>query len=638
MADLLNIGTSALLSLQKAISTTGNNISNVNTPGYSRQRVNFDTLPSQFTGGSYIGSGVEVDSVERFYDEFLASEVRSRTSAQAEFQTYYELSSRMDNLLADPAVGLAPVLDSFFGAVQDVANNPGSLPERQVLVGQAQVLADRFHYLDDNFRDIDAELNGRIAATVTDINALSESIADMNKQVVQATARAAGQPPNDLLDARDQLIQDLSEKISVTTVQQSDGSINVMIGNGQPLVVGYTAEQLQTAPNPSDGTQLIVGAANAAGNISDLSRFLGGGELGAVLDFREQTLEPARNQLGLLATGVAATFNEQHQLGMDLNGQPGGDFFLPLEATFSANPGNSGLSSMSVTISDAGALTGDDYSLRFDSGQWTLTNLTTKAGQTGPGPFVVDGLTVNPAGAPVDGDTFSIQPTRQGATLFAVVVNEPADVAAASPLRSGENFSNIGSAAIDDLAVTDTAGLPLPGQVTLTFNPDALGAGVPGYDVAGIAGGPLAYDPAIDGNGKAFTLGGFGFTLSGAPQDGDELLIENNTNGSGDNRNALALAGLQTSEELLGGTASYQDTYSSLVADIAVQTRQAETNSTTENVLLQQAVASRDSVSGVNLDEEAANLIRFQQAYQAAAQMIAVADQLFQTLLSATRR
>jgi flagellar hook-associated protein 1 FlgK len=638
VADLLNVGTSALLSIQQAIATTGHNISNVNTEGYSRQRVNFDTLPSQFSGGSYIGSGVGVDSVERYYDQFLTSEVRSRTSAQAEFQTYYDLTSRLDNLLADPAVGLAPVLSSFFSAVQDVANNPGSLPERQVLIGEAQVLADRFHYLDANFRDVDAELNGRISAIVTDINALSESIADINKQVVQATARAGGQPPNDLLDARNQLIQELSEKIGVTTVEQSDGSVNVLIGNGQPLVVGFTAEKLQTASNPSDGTQLIVGAASPAGTITDLSRFLSGGQLGAVLDFREQTLDPARNQLGLLASGIAATFNEQHHLGMDLNGQPGGDFFLPPVASFSAKSGNSGLSSMTVAISDASALTGDDYSLRFDSGQWTLTNKTSNAAQTGSGPFVIDGLTVDVTGAPVNGDAFNIQPTRQGASLFAVVLNDAADLAAASPLRGQASFTNIGSAAIDDLVVTDTAGLPLVGQVTLTFNPNAMGAGIPGFDVTGVAGGPLAYDPAADGNGKAFTLGGFEFSLSGEPDAGDELVIENNTNGSGDNRNALALIGMQTSQELMGGTASYQDTYSSMVASIAVQTRQAESNSATESVLLQQATASRDSVSGVNLDEEAANLIRFQQAYQAAAQMIAVADQVFQSLLNATRR
>jgi len=217
-------------------------------------------------------------------------------------------------------------------------------------------------------------------------------------------------------------------------------------------------------------------------------------------------------------------------------------------------------------------------------------------------------------------------------------LNRPEDFAAASPLRSQEELTNTGSAVIGGLAVTDISGLPLAGPVTLTFNPDAMGAGVPGFDVAGMAGGPLAYDPSSDSNGKTLSLAGFEFAVSGEPQPGDEFIIENNANGSGDNRNALLLAGLQTSRELMGGTASYQDTYGSLVADIAVQTRQAKTNSTTESVLLEQAVAARDSVSGVNLDEEAANLIRFQQAYQAAAQMIAVADQLFQTLLNATRR
>lgn len=638
MADLLNLGTSALLSIQQAISTTGHNISNVNTEGYSRQRVNLDTLPAQFLGGSYIGNGVTVDSVERFYDQFLSQEVRSRTSAAAESQTFYALSSRLDGVLADPAVGLAPVLDSFFSAVQDVTNNPGSLPERAALMGEAQVLADRFHYLDSNFRSIDGELNGRIEAAVSDINALSEGIAGLNRQIVEATAQSGGRPPNDLLDTRDELVQQLSEKINVTTFSQSDGSINVVIGSGQSLVVGFNAEQLQTASNPYDGTQVLVGSASPSGSVTDLSRFLNGGELGALLDFREEMLDPARNQLGLLATGISATFNAQHQLGQDLDGQLGGDFFLPLEAASAAHPGNSGLSSVNATISDATELTGDDYSLRFDSGQWTLTNLTSRASQTGPGPFSVDGLTIDVSGAPLDGDAFTIEPTRQGAALFAVVLNRPENFAAASPLRSQDALSNTGSSALSDLTVTDTAGLPLAGAITLTFNPDALGAGVPGFDVAGIAGGPLAYDPSSESNGKTFSLAGFEFTLSGEPDTGDEINVENNTNGSGDNRNALSLAGLQTSRELMGGTASYQDTYGQLVADVAVQTRQAETSSATESVLLEQAVASRDSVSGVNLDEEAANLIRFQQAYQAAAQMIAVADELFQTLLSATRR
>ena len=349
-------------------------------------------------------------------------------------------------------------------------------------------------------------------------------------------------------------------------------------------------------------------------------------------------LNPARNELGLLAAGISATFNEQHRLGQDLDGQLGGDFFLPLDATTASHPDNSGLSSVAATIADATQLTGDDYSLRFEAGQWTLTNLTTKVSQTGAGPFSVDGLTITPAGAPVSGDSFLVQPTLQSASQFSVALTQAEDFAAASPLRSYEELSNTGSAALADLVVTDIAALPLAGPVTLTFNPDALGAGVPGFDVSGIAGGPLAYNPATENNGKTFTLGGFDFTVNGVPQSGDELVIENNVNGVGDNRNALLLAGLQSEKNLLGGKASYQGVYGGLVADIGVKTRQAETSANTESILLEQAQSARDSVSGVNLDEEAANLIRFQQAYQAAAQVIAVADQLFQTLLNATQR
>ena len=638
MTDILGMGTSALLSLQRAIATTGHNIANVNTEGYSRQRVNFATLPAQFQGGFYVGAGVTSDSIERFYNEYLVSEVRTRTSSQTEFETFSALSSRLDGLLADPAVGLGPALTSFFSAVQDVANNPGSMPERQVLLAEAQALASRFHYLDSAISNIDSQLNGRIESVVNDINGLSSSIADLNQQVVQATARAGGQPPNDLLDERDRLVQQLSERIGINTFMQSDGSLNVVIGSGHPLVVGLDANQLQTGANPGDSSQLLVGVAGPAGGLTDLSRFLKGGELGALLDFRHQQLAPTRNQLGMLATGIAATVNDQHRLGLDLSGQSGGDFFLPLEPTVVAYTGNSGLSAVNASIDDATALTGADYKMRFGSGQWTLTNTSTNAVQVGAGPFTVDGVTINVTGAPVDGDTFVVAPTRQGASLFSVVLARPEDFAAASPLRSQGALSNTGSSSIAGLNVTSTAGLPLAGPVSLTFNPDALGVGIPGFDVSGIAGGPLAYNPASESNGKQFVLGGFEFAVSGVPQTADILSIENNTSGTGDNRNALAMGSLQTSRLLLGGTASYQDTYGRLVADVAVQTRQAKANAALESALLQQATDARDSVSGVNLDEEAANLMRYQQAYQAAAQMISVADEIFQTLLNATRR
>ena len=638
MANIFNIGTSALLSLQQSINTTGHNIANVNTDGYRRQRADFDTLPPQLSGGNYIGSGVTVDSIERIYDQFLVSEVRTRTSSHSGFDTLYQLSSRLDGMLGNDNAGLAPVLGEFFSAVQDVANNPGSLPERQVLLGQGEVLADRFHYLDSNLRSLNSEVNARIEGTLGEINSLAASIASLNKQIVSATGQSGGAVPNDLLDERDQQLSQLAKYVGVTTVTQSDGAINVMIGKGQTLVVGGNAESFQTASNPFDSTQTMIGLSGAGGNVSDITRFISGGSLGAVLEFREGVLNPAANQLGMVAVGLTSTFNQQHQLGIDLEGDLGGDFFQPLTATPTENPANAGSASASATITDATALTGDDYNLRFDGSQWVLTNLSNNSSQSGAGPFSVDGLTVSTSGIPASGDSFLIQPTRLAAGQFSVALSRPEDIAAASPVRAQQVLSNQGSAEMTGLRVSDTSGLPLTSAVTLTFNPDALGAGVPGFDVSGIAGGALAYNPATEGAGKSFSLAGLEFSVDGVPQVGDELVIENNANGTGDNSNVLNLASLQTSRELMNGKVSYQEAYANMVADVAVKTRQAEKSLGTEQVLLDQSVSARESVSGVNLDEEAANLIRFQQAYQAAAQIIAVADELFQTLLSSVRR
>ena len=639
MADLLNMGTTALGALQQAITTTGHNISNSSTEGFSRQRVNFGTLPATFMGGSYVGNGMEVQSIERAYDSFLTAEVRSRTAAFSGFNTLYELSSRLDNLLADPAVGMGSAIDSFFGAVQDVANNPGSLPERQVLLGSAEAMADRFNYIDSRLATLGNEVNSRINTAISDINSLAAQIGELNGEISRASAAGGGRtPPNDLLDTRDQLIRELSQRVGLSTVQQSDGSINVMIGTGQPLVVGLVAETLEAVPDNYDSSQLVVGRRSPSGFVDDISRFITGGELGAALEFREKLLDPARNELGLVAMGITDTFNSQHRSGVDLDGQFGGDFFQPLQATVSQHAANAGTGAVTVSLDDVAGLTGDEYGLRFDAGQWTVTNLRTQASTTGAGPFSVDGMTITVGGAPANGDTFIIEPTQQASTLFGLVLTDPKGVAAASPVRSAGQLANTGSADISGLAVNDPAGLPLASPISLTFNPDALGPGVPGYDVSGIAGGPLAYDPATENGGKDFVLGDFEFSIAGRPDAGDVLLIENNGNGTGDNRNMLALADLQGGKTLLGGSASFQDAYGNLVGEVAVQTRRAETGSETENILLQQATSARDSVAGVNLDEEAANLIRYQQAYQAAAQMISVADQLFQTLLNSTGR
>ncbi len=638
MTDVFNIGTSALVSLQRAIATTGQNIANVNTEGYSRQRVEFTALPPQLTGAGFVGSGVTIASITRSFDAFLADDVRARTSSAFNAQTAADLSGRVDSILANPDTGLGPALDSFFAAVQDVANNPGSIPERQVLLREGQGLADRFEYLDGRFAQLDRDINVQIADTVRDINDIVNNIAELNVQIVSETVRAGGQPPNDLLDKRDVELTRLAERVGISTFEQDDGAINVFLGNGQSLVVGSEASQLETFADPFDSGRTSVGLSGLSAQ-TDLSSFITGGELGALITSRSSLIDGGRAQLGVIATGVSTLVNEQSRLGIDLDGNLGSDFFTTQVPAVVPNAVNTGGGDVTASIVDAAALTGDTYELRFDGTDYTLRNTGTGASQVIAGPtptFTVDGVGFTVVTDPPAGDSFLIDPVNQAASLFDVQLTDPRTFAAASPLRSSTSLGNGGNGELRDLAVTDVAGLPLAGDVTLTFAADT-GGGSPGFLVSGIAGGPIAFDPSVDGAaGISASLGGFTFTLAGVPQEGDSFTIENNVDGSGDNRNALALAALQTSPELLGGTASFQDSYASLVADIAVESRQARSAAATEQSLLDQALSARDSIQGVNLDEEAANLIRFQQAYQAAARIVQVADEVFQTLLNAT--
>lgn len=636
MADVFNIGSSALLALQRAISVTGNNIANVNTEGFSRQRAEFAALPAQRVAAGFIGSGVTVAGITRSFDEFLAGDVRDRTARAGAQRTFADLSARIGALFSNSKTGLAPAIDNFFAAAQDVANNPGSAPERRVLLGKGRVLADRFAHLDARLRDVARETNGRIEAAVRDINSLAHELGRLNDRIVRASA--TGSAPNDLLDARDQALNRLSEIVDVGVVGQSNGAVNVFIGNGQSLLTGSAVTELSAFRNPDNPAEMNVGISGLAESAS-IERFLRGGELGGALSFRREVLDKARGQLGLIAAGLSRRVNDRHRLGLDLDGNPGRDFFTAAAPAIGANRNNTGAAVVSGRIDDLAALTGDRYTLAFDGANYTLTNNTSGVSRTGRGPnFRVDGVAISVSGAPAAGDSFVIAPTENAARSIRVAIDDPREIAAAAPLRSSPSADNTGTAKLSELTVNGRGGLPLPAVLTLTFDPDALGAGRPGFRVAGLPGGPIAYDPATDARGITATRGDFSFRLSGKPAAGDRFSIQNNVDGRGDNRNALALARVQRDAMLAGGKATLKETYASLLADVATRSGQARRAADTEKALLARSQAALKSVQGVNLEEEAANLLRFQQSYQAAAQVIAVADKVFQALLGATAR
>jgi flagellar hook-associated protein 1 FlgK len=901
--DILGTGISALLAYQRALSTTGHNIANVNTDGFTRQRVELGARPPQIANNGAIGQGVDVNTVQRLYSDFLTSQVRTASTSFNRLDSMYALASQVDNVLADPQAGLAPTLQDFFNAVQDVANDPSSGAARQVLLSNGESLANRFHFLNGQIDGLRDSINSDIRSLVTEINGLAQGIADVNHEIVLAQGLAGGQPANDLLDKRDALVAQLAERVGVSTRTESDGSLSVFIGSGQTLVLGSEARSLDVTSNPYDPTRAEVAFAPADSS-SVISDFLSGGRLGGVLEFRSQTLDATQNALGRLAIGLASTFNAQHALGQDLYGNLGGDFFsVPVPASYPA-ANNSTDTNISVDIVDAGALTTADYRLQFDGvNGWSLRNLSTGSAVTLSGagtdanPFVADGLSISVEGlaaAPGQSYSFLIQPTRSGAADIATAIHDPSLIAAAAPLRADAYTGNLGNAELSLGAVSNVDSLPLAssgGPITLTFDgstaagtpasaasnditfagtkgtqgidfsgltladidngdnlviggnrfvvdntgtqtddystrtfyvdtsavaslddlaqafadkidavdasasntfsadsldptvrvgsaitltsayatsttthleisanafdtggigataatsltagsgPAAgdtltfngedfvfnfLGSGVvsgaaqtevavgataddtaanfaaavdpqpgvsaaavanvvtlsadtvgaartalvtdtnptadsgisqsvtagadatgqlPGFVISGGPGGTIAYDPATDSGGKTFTLGppfdGISFTISGVPSDGDSFVIADNASGVGDNRNALLLAGLQTDRTLGNGTLSYEKAYTQIVADVGSSTRQTEVNREAQSSLLRLTTDARDSVSGVNLDEEAANLLRFEQAYQAAAQVISTANTMFDELLNAVRR
>lgn len=641
MADLLATGVSALLAYQSSLSTVGHNIANVNTPGYSRQRVDLSPQPAQFTGAGYIGTGVQATGVARVYDQFLNNQVVTNTSGQSQLQQFYQLASQVDNLLGSSSSGVSPAMQKFFNSVQDVANDPTSTATRQVMLSSGQSLVQTFHTLSDQLTSLDSGINQNLTTAASDITSLAQGIAQLNQQIVNAQAAGQGVTPNDLLDQRDALVAKLAKKVAVTTTTESNGALDVFIGSGQSLVVGLKAATLATANNTLDpsrkdltltfGTQSVV-----------VTNQITGGEVGGMLQFRKEVLDPAFNGLGRLAIGLAGSFNKQHNLGVDQNGQLGGNFFNLPPPQVLPNPGNSG--SISVGYDKVVNLTASDYSLNYNGASYVLTRLSDgkivpmSGSGTAANPFVADGLSIVVGPGAAAGDQYLIRPTRQGAAGIDVAITDPSKIAAAAPvLINGATDAtgtptNAGTGSFTNITATTRSALPLSGNVTFTYDSAAKV-----FNYSGGASGSFAYDPAVD-NGKTFSAAGINFTVTGTPANGDQFVMSNNTTaGSGDNRNALLLGGLQGQPLLASGTATYSDTYGQLVADVGSQTQQANVAQQAQAALLQQSQQARDAVSGVNLDEEAAKMVQFQQAYQAAARIISVSDTVFQTLLSAVR-
>ena len=626
MADMLGNALSALTSYQRALATTSHNIANADTEGYSRQRVDFATRVPQQMGDLSIGSGVTLSDVRRVYDEFAGQQLRSASSAFSQLDNYHQLASQLDNTLSNPELGISAALSDFYDSVQNLADDPASVSARQLLLSEAGSLSGRFAQFSAQLDGLDTDINNRIQASVNDINDLASQVANINTSIAQAQGKF-GSVPGDLLDQRDQALLKLNDLVNIATVEQDDGSVNVFIGNGQSLVLGEKNNALYTVRSAFEADRLEVSTSTSENGI--ISDVVGGGSLGASLSFRDGLLSDTRNELGRIASALASTLNQQNAAGLDLYGERGAAIFAQPAPTAIAASNNDGSAAITASLSDVSALTGRNIAMRFDGSNWQFNDAG--SGQalnnwTGSGtvadPFVIDGVSIALSGPVVAGDRFMVKPTEAAAASLSVVMSDPGQLASAAATRSGANAANTGTASISETQIVDANHPNLTDAVSISFIDAST------YSINGA--GSFSYSP-----GETISINGNNVSITGTPAAGDIFTIGENTGASGDNRNMLAMADVETLQVLNGGSASVQDAVSGLVGDIAVATRSAELNRDAQQNLLNQARATVESISGVNLDEEASNLLKFQQAYQAAAQAASVANQLFQSLIGA---
>jgi flagellar hook-associated protein 1 FlgK len=649
--NLLNIGKTGLFAAQAGLSTTGNNIANANVPGYSRQQVLQAAGPGQNTGSGFIGSGTQVTDIRRYSDAFLTNQVRAATTTNSALNAFGAQISQVDNLLADPLSGLSPSLQDFFKSVQDVASNPSSTASRQSLLSAANSMASRFQGINGRLQEIRDGVNGQIGAKVTLINSYADQIATLNEKIAGASA-GGQQLPNELLDQRDQLVLELNKQVKTNVVAGDNNSITVSIGSGQPLVVGQRSFDLAEMTSPTDPTRTEVGYVTNGKSVLLAESSLTGGELGGLFEFRTTSLDRAQNSLGRIAINVADAFNDQHKLGIDASGQPGADFFTVGTPYVAVNRNNSAASTATVgaTISDPKQLTQSDYKVSFDGTNFNVTRLSdNQITQINPYPQTVpqtiDGVDFAVAGSATAGDNFLVRPTINGASQMNVALSDRNKIAAGAPISTSVPTTNRGSGTISPGSV-DAAylGNALAAPLTLTYSTATTGlTGFPPTQaVTSTLNGvstvyPAGTTPIPFTAGATYAFGGISVTLAGAPADADKFTVGPNLGGVGDNRNMALLGKLQTDGLLDGGKTNLQTSYAELVSFIGNKTREVQVNGQASDALLSQATDAQQSVVGVNLDEEAANLLRYQQAYQAAGKVMQIASTLFDALLSLGR-
>jgi flagellar hook-associated protein 1 len=639
-SPLLSIGTRAMFANYAALQTIGHNIANANTPGYSRQQVELATAQGQFTGAGFFGKGVDVAAVTRSHNAFLTREAATASSQAAADGARLEQLQRLETVFPPGEAGLGHAANSWLNAMVDLASRPQDASTRQVALSRAQDMAQRYAAAGAQIDTLQEGVVQDLQVAVASVNRLTQGIATVNEQIARVVG--SGQTPNDLLDQRDQLVSELSELVHVTTLPADDGTLAVFAAGGQRLVLGTQTTALAYASDQFDITRGAI-AVQDSGTLRTLpSSLLAGGRIGGLLRFQSEDLADARTALGRMAAALSMRANEQQALGLDLRTPPGAGAPLfavgaPLALAAQSNArdvaGNF-IGNVSMTVADETALQASEYTLAPDAatpGQYVLTRLSDGLVRNLFSGDTVDGVTINVSAATA-GDRFLLQPVSRAAVNMRRALDDPRGLAAASPLQAESSSSNTGTATVASLRVTGPAADPQQ-TASITFM-SATGA----YNWALrdrtsnalLSSGSGTWQP-----GQPIALNGFELSLGGVPASGDLFTVSKTQFPNVSNGNALAFAALRD-QTFIGGE-SITDAYASVMAGVGVGVQGARTAADVSGAVASQARERVSTETGVNLDEEAARLIQFQQSYQAAAKVLQVAQSVFDTLLQTTR-
>lgn len=670
---LLNIGMSGLNAAQGSLATLSNNIANAKTPGYSRQQTMQTANGMSGVGGVFVGTGTTLSDVRRVYNQFLDTQLQTTTSLNFDAKAYLDQIGSVDKLLSDKSTGVGAALNSFFAALQTSSANPSDNSARQLVLTIAQTLGNRFNSIATELNKQKEGINSQLETITGQVNQLTSSIAALNQQISQAKGQGNGEPAN-LLDARNEAVRSLNELVGVK-VTEADGHFNVSLGTGQTLVADGVSNKLSAVPSKDDKSQYSV-VLTTGGQPMDVSSVVSGGSIGGLLRYRQDVLMPAINDLGRTAMVVGEAVNTQLGQGLDANGQFGAALFNDINSVFaigqrsvggSSNSANSG--NLNVTIKDTSKLSTFDYKVTFsDDKNYTVLRSDGKSMGTfdiTQAPPEIDGFTLalDGKGPVAAGDTFKVSPTAGGAMDLKVVMTDPNKLAFSAPLLAEGNKNNSGTGVFDPPTLTlpldihggaDTAQLEavikssMP--VKMTFGERAAD-GTQSYVINNAQGQPIGTGtivpgqdnkltinvPYVDGAGNAKTFG-VNTVIRGEPKPDDSYTVSFNSSGKLDNRNALQLLDLQT-RKTVGATdgnagVSMSTAYSQLVSSVGGKASQANVDNSATSAMLAAATSNRSSVSQVNLDEEAGDMIRFQQYYTASSQIIKAAQETFSTLIN----